>query len=367
MQLRIATFNMENLFTRPTAMADDMGEEGQHAITDQAELNRIIGKLVYSDGDKQRLIEIEKRYHFAALSPPSNALVQLNKIRGQLYSKSQAGVVTIKADGREDWTGWFQLKTTDINWSATYNTGRVIAEVNPDILICIEVENRPTLNRFNEQVLKAIFKVGFPHAMLIDGNDERGIDVGILSRHSLNGVRSHVDDRGTNGERVFSRDCPEYVVLLPNGKSLVVIPNHFKSKRGGNNQSAQDKRLAQATRAHEIAKEALNISPLVLLGGDLNDTPDSIQLAPLWENGFSDVEEHASYPKERPGTFGTGTASNKIDYLIMSPALKKCLKKTGIERRGSYHPNSWTPFDTVKSKKDDASDHHLVWADFEFN
>ena len=40
------------------------------------------------------------------------------------------------------------------------------------------------------------------------------------------------------------------------------------------------------------------------------------------------------------------------------------LQLTGIERRGSYHPNTWQPFDTVTSKRDEASDHHLVWADF---
>ncbi len=74
---------------------------------------------------------------------------------------------------------------------------------------------------------------------------------------------------------------------------------------------------------------------------------------------------HPSYPKDRPGTYNTGTAGNKIDYLIMSPALQATLQQTGIERRGSYHPNTWAPFDTVKSKSDEASDHHLLWADFE--
>ena len=57
-------------------------------------------------------------------------------------------------------------------------------------------------------------------------------------------------------------------------------------------------------------------------------------------------------------------ASNKIDYLLMSPTLRTSLTNTGIERRGSYHPNTWTPFDTVTQSADEASDHHLVWADF---
>jgi endonuclease/exonuclease/phosphatase family metal-dependent hydrolase len=213
-------------------------------------------------------------------------------------------------------------------------------------------------------VLGAKFNCEYPHVMVLDGNDQRGIDVGIMSRYPISGIRSHVDDRNPNGERTFSRDCPEYVVELNDGKRIAVIPNHFKSKRGGDSPAAKAKRLAQASAASAIAKRALEISPYVVLGGDLNDTPASDSLKPLFLDGFQDVQTHASYPTDRPGTFDTGTAGNKIDYLILSQKLHEALQATGVERRGSYHPNTWTPFDTVKKKADEASDHHLVWANF---
>jgi endonuclease/exonuclease/phosphatase family metal-dependent hydrolase len=364
MDLRIATFNMENLFTRPSAMAAGAGAKGQQAIDDHAELNNLIAKDSYSDQDKARLLELEKRYRFADLNQPPSALVRLNKIRGQLFKRTQAGVKSVVATGRASWTGWFELKTDDVKWSATYNTGRVIAEANADILICIEVENRPTLQRFNEQVLKAEFNCEYAHAMVIDGNDQRGIDVGILSRYPISGMRSHVDARNPGGERTFSRDSPEYVIEVTEGLHVVVIPNHFKSKRGGDSAPMKKRRLAQASAASAIAKNALQVSPFVLLGGDLNDTPDSAALRPLFLDGFQDVRTHASYPKTRPGTYGTGTAANKIDYLILSAGLRGKLVATGLERRGSYHPTLWAPFDTVKSAADEASDHHLLWADF---
>lgn len=364
MKLRVATFNMENLFTRPSAMADGAGAKGQAAIDDHATLNSIVAKDLYSDHDKAILLDLARRYGFAALNPPSNALVLLNKVRGQLYSMSR-GVTIVKAKGRGDWTGWFELRMKDIKWTATYNTGRVVAEISPDILVCVEVESRPTVVRFNEQVLKTEFHQEYPHVMVIDGNDMRGIDVGVLSRYPINGIRSHVDDTNPTGELTFSRDCPEYVIQLTDDKAIVVIPNHFKSKRGGDSPTVQARRLAQASAASAIAKRAQKISPHVLVAGDLNDTPDSATIAPLLMDGFADVMTHPSYPKERPGTYETGTAKKKIDYLIMSPALQGALQHTGIERRGSYHPNTWTPFDTVKNKADEASDHHLVWADFE--
>lgn len=345
-------------------MADNAGTTGQQALMDFAELNVLVRKETYSASDKTRLLELEQRYRFADLNQPKSMLIHLNKVRSQLYSTSKEGVVSVVADGCGDWTGWFELRSDNITWESTYNTGRVVAEVKPDILICVEIEDRPTLMRFNEQVLKAQFQFEYPHVMLVDGNDERGIDVGILSRYPISGVRSHVDERNADGTRIFSRDCPEYVIDLPGNQRLVVIPNHFKSKRGGDSPTVQKRRLAQATTASMIAQQALQISPFVLLGGDLNDTPDSATLQPLFSSGFKDVQSHPSYPIDRPGTYDTGTKANKIDYLFMSPKLYTGLRGCGIERRGSYHPNTWTPFDTVTGKKDEASDHHLVWADF---
>lgn len=364
MDIRIATFNMENLFTRPLAMKDGMGQVGQDAINAHAELNRIISEPVYEAADKARLIELDAIYGFSAINTPANALVLLDKIRGQLFSRSNAGVVTVVANGRADWTGWFSLKQTDVTWAATRNTGRVIAQTDADIQVCIEVENRPTLLRFNEQVLGAEFSKAYPHVMVIDGNDDRGIDAGIMSRYPIRSVKSHVDDQNPNGQRTFSRDCPEYLIDLPGGKTILVMPNHFKSKRGGNTPSMQARRKAQADRAHAIAVAALAERQYVLIAGDLNDTPDVPIFSALFEDGFVDVRDHPSYPTDRPGTFDTGTAANKIDYLIMSPKLRAKLTDTGIERRGSYHPNTWVPFDTVTKKSEEASDHHLVWADF---
>jgi endonuclease/exonuclease/phosphatase (EEP) superfamily protein YafD len=145
-----------------------------------------------------------------------------------------------------------------------------------------------------------------------------------------------------------------------------MVPNHLKSKRNGNDQASQARRQAQAQGAHAIAVAALSRSSFVLLGGDLNDTPDSSTLTSLFTDEFQDVMSHPSYPTDRPGTYKTGLANQKLDYLIMSQQLRAKLQDTGIERRGSYHPNTWDPFDTVTKESEEASDHHLLWADFDF-
>ncbi len=359
--IRIATFNLENLFTRPTAMNKTTDGEGRQAIEDHAAANSIVAKDAYTAADKTKLIALSNKYGWHKLNPPANALVQLQKIRGALFKKPQSAPLQVVANGRGDWTGWVELRRDDVKWAATFNTGRVIAEVDADVLITVEVENRPTLDRFNKQVLGAEFDREYPHVMVIDGNDARGIDVGVLSRFPIERIQSHVDDPMGSPNKTFSRDCPEFDLVLPDGDRLIVLPNHFKSKRNGNDQQSTDQRAAQAKAAHDIAGAALARSPLVLVAGDLNDTPDSLPMAELLKAGFQDVQDHADYPTDRPGTYKTGLKGGKIDYLISSAALWAKVSTCGIERRGSYHPNIWAPFDTVTKATDQASDHHCVW------
>ena len=57
--------------------------------------------------------------------------------------------------------------------------------------------------------------------------------------------------------------------------------------------------------------------------GDFNDTPTSAPLAPLLaKTDLRDISTHPGFDDGgRTGTFGTCTAVNKIDYILLSPAL----------------------------------------------
>jgi hypothetical protein len=59
------------------------------------------------------------------------------------------------------------------------NTARVVAEINTHVLCLVEVESRPAMVEFKKRFLKS--KSRYPYEPLIDGNDPRGIDVGIFS------------------------------------------------------------------------------------------------------------------------------------------------------------------------------------------
>jgi endonuclease/exonuclease/phosphatase family metal-dependent hydrolase len=378
--MRIAAFNVENLFERARALnldewINDPGSEpsrwsaGRAALDAYSKLNALLRKERYTAADKTAII---KHLHALGLDKSDESrLVILRKNRGSLLKRPRSGGIEIVASGRDDWIGWLELKKEPVDEIATQNTARVLHEVNADVMVVVEAEHRISLCRFNEQVLESVGGTPYEHIMLIDGNDERGIDVGLLTRTSaaIESVRSHVDDR-IGDLTIFSRDCPEFHLRLDSGARLVVLANHFKSKGYGGAAQANARREAQARRVREIYQDLRATGhELVVIAGDLNDTPNSAPLEPLLGQGsdLQDISEHASFDDGgRPGTYGNGTKNNKIDYLLLSPALFAKVTAGGIDRRGVWggkNGDLWPIFPEVRAPHQAASDHAAIWAD----
>jgi endonuclease/exonuclease/phosphatase family metal-dependent hydrolase len=365
--LRIAIFNVENLFSRPIAMDYEDNKKGQPFLDAFRDLNSIFIKPEYSEIDKARIVELMSEQKLTG-SRPQNKHLEFRKIRGQLLAK-QGNTHVVVAKGRGNWVGWIELKEKEIDDKAILNTARVIAAVNPDILACVEVEDRPGLVRFNENVLAPIFdatgRTSYPFALVVDGNDGRGIDVGILSRHPITDISTHVFD--LPGEPpIFSRDCAEYFVEVPGiAGRLILMANHFASK--GSDPTGTDRRIHQADRVRDIVAQRISQGfEHIVVAGDLNDTPGSVSLANLLGSpGLTDVVKkfaNAIDPTgKRLGTYETG--KEQIDYLMLSDRLSGAARGAGIERRGYFAPRTFRSFDTVTSNRDQASDHHCIWVD----
>jgi endonuclease/exonuclease/phosphatase family metal-dependent hydrolase len=368
MKLRIATFNVENLFSRPKAMNNPTWKEGQSALDAAGRLNVIFNQDVYSPANKKEMLKLLAAHGLLATRPQSEFL-DLRKIRGKLFTVPATGAPSIVANGRGDWVGWVSLKTDAIRDAAIENTARVIAAVDPDILVTVEVEDRPAVRRFHDTVLLPMLKAQggtarpYPNDMVIVGNDPRGINVGILSRFPIARMRSHITDT-TAGKPTFSRDCPEYVIDLGPGKELVILPNHFASK-GSDKTGAR--RKVQSAAVAGIYAEVRKTHDLVLVASDLNDHPAGGSLDALLNTELKDAMSLPVY-QGLPGTYEQARADQKIDFLLCSPKLAAGVKAVDVERRGFYAPTKWTSFpgiDKTTKDRNQASDHHCVWADVE--
>jgi endonuclease/exonuclease/phosphatase family metal-dependent hydrolase len=331
-------------------------------------LNRTFQKLHYSTADKQRI-----RDGMAELGlegDDSGPFVELRQNRGRLVSRPQAGGLTIVAGGRHDWIGWLELRKEAVNEIATRNTAQVFRDVDAHVVGVVEAEHRISLKRFNEDVLPAVGAEPYDQVMLIDGNDERGIDVGLLARSPITIGRmvSHVDDR-SGGSRIFSRDCPEYELVVPGGPTLLVLVNHFKSKGYGSSASSNARRRLQAERVAELyrARRAEGVDHVVVMG-DLNDTPDSDPLRPLLvDTDLADVSTHAEFAGDgRPGTYANGTAGGKIDYILLSPALFDQVSGARPFRMGVWggvHGTLFPHYPEMTAAHHAASDHAALSVD----
>jgi endonuclease/exonuclease/phosphatase family metal-dependent hydrolase len=370
--MRIATFNIENLFSRARAMNLDSLSEGKPILSDYNLLTNLLLKTDYTPADKSNILELLDRLDL--LKDDDSKYVLLRRNRGDLIKRPQTGEPEIIANGRGEWIGWLELKTEAVNEIATQMTARVIKDVNADILAVVEAEDRIALTHFNQQLLKPM-NAEYSEIMLIDGNDERGIDVGLLVKSGIQigAVVSHISDKDLQDNRpIFSRDCPEYTVRINASTSILVLINHFKSKGYGNPTTSNARRKAQAQRVREIynQRRAEGIESIAIVG-DLNDTPDSDPLKPLLADGsdLKDISVHPAFVSDgRVGTYKNGAKSGKIDYLLLSPALFDRVTAGGIFRTGVWGGKNGTLFPHYPEMTESfhaASDHAAIWADIE--
>ena len=271
-------------------------------------------------------------------------------------------------------------------------TAQALAATRADVCALQEVENLVTLTAFHNRYLARWSDRPYRDRILHEGNDGRGIDVGLLSRAQVIRHRSHAGEtfgslgmtppKGSSPRtRVFRRDCLE-VDIVKDGRALTLFVCHFKSMHGGRVETrAIRQQEAWAVRAIiERRFKRPETEDWVILG-DLNDylevdgvPVDDHGLGPLIDDGFSfdlaplviaDDLERWSHHYAHEDTYSA------LDHMLLSPALAGLNKeahaayvRAGVPWRSARHTGWRLP--GVGWSRPKASDHCPFVATIEF-
>ncbi len=336
MRLRLATFNIENLF---------------------------------------------KRFDFAAFTNPYSRKYLPPIV--QFYGEYGDGDLT----KFEDFKRFIEIATVSQDDDKRQHSALAFAEADADIYGLQEVDNFDTLTRFMDAYVKKIGVDPYHQLVLHEGNDRRGIDVAAIARdirpimsrsHALiTGAWVDNTDSGKallaeytkaerkqkelRAQRIFRRDCLELETKL-NDKIVTIFICHFKSMSGGRTESMGMRQL-EAITVRELINRKFNEpeNALWVIMGDLNDYrleikisrranddstfPETIKVLgenepsgidPLIKDGFG-FNTLELLPESERWThyYASERHKTQLDYIIASPAMKERISKAPmIIRRG---------------------------------
>ena len=252
-----------------------------------------------------------------------------------------------------------------------------ILEVNPDIMTVQEVDDLYALEKLNETRLDGAY-----NEYLIEGNDERGIDVGFLVKKNLPVdavVETHKDVKwydpiDKKNIKLFSRDLPALILTIKGHKKpfLIILGNHAKSKRDRSGDKESNMiRTAQHQAAMQIMQNYQNTygqdTPIIFAGDFNTDVRKGKEVEPvrkMMKDAFDVAVETVPAKDRITHSFhpaGGSTVYAQIDGIFVSDILTASIIKASIYKYKNKDGSEKPLPRTYDERSANPSDHLPPW------
>lgn len=250
-----------------------------------------------------------------------------------------------------------------------------INDIQPDILMLIEVGGKESLEHFNRYFLKENYLLHF-----VETNSNRCIDLAFLVKRDIQFSAKTVSNRktplqinthgGSGLSTRFSRDVAELHLFDGPQLKLILLLTHLKSKISTDRDfQGRDLRRAEAEALVSLYRKICHRHPNVpiVVGGDLNSDLASPELEIFNCSDLTDFHELIASSFENRISFVHFDHQGQphpqvLDYLLVSPHIKNKIVK---EKSFTYRYKSFyeTPYPlpaTIHQRYHMPSDHYPV-------
>ncbi|QQX76475.1 MULTISPECIES: hypothetical protein [Aequorivita] len=367
--MKIATFNVQNLFHRDRSLLQKT--RGKCVSDWIVEFDALLLKeRCPSNTERLKelsfLLDFDKTYN--------NPYVVMRKKAGLLYLKGMNCSKELKSGELTDWNGWIKVQTLPIDPEATNHKAMVISEIDPDILVLQEVEDKMSLDEFNNFVLPKFDCEAFQDIILVPGSEGKGREQSLLLKngYELESVKIHK----LESSEYVKQKLLEYEIQSPKGEKINLLSAYFP-ENNLDKEKAFEIRKNQAYQTSMIYKMLqMQGKTNIVIAGTLNAPSYCNSLSPLLqETDLKDISKSKTFNVDidegkdatyyRMGAYRMGVNIKQKDYLLWSPTLFAKVNRSGLNRKGVWpekRPN-WRIYSSIRNKEQAASLHPGVWGE----
>lgn len=372
--MKIATFNIQNVFFRNKELIKlPLSKCVSNWLR---EMDLLIAKEAKELRDLDRMKELSFLLGFENVD--KNSFAVLRRRGGEFFVHKCNFPKEGRANDINGWNGWLSVQSVLLPPISIQSKARVMAEVNADVLLLQEVEEKGSLEDFNREFLPDYNCVPYEDIYVLQGNDGRGQELAMMAKNGfqIKSVHSFMREKDEEGGFLFEKNLLKYEVTTPSLNTIWLVAVHF-TEIGKDKEQSDRKRFRQASRVAEIYQQLLDEGKnLVVILGTFNSVSYCYSLSPLLQKtDLKDITRHSAFNVDfdegrdasyfRMGAYRMGVNIKQKDYLLFSPELFKRIKKGGLNRKAVFPSKrpQWPVYSSVTNRDHSASEHPVVWAE----